>query len=46
MLKKFFIILISILLMIGMCGIVYAKDLQTELNIIQKASETKYLEKD
>lgn len=46
MLKKFFIILISILLMIGMCGNVNATELKTSLDIIQKASETKYLEND
>ena len=46
MLKKFFIILISILLMIGMCGNVNAAELKTSLDIIQKASETKYLEND
>lgn len=44
--KKFFIILISILLMIGMCGNVNAAELKTSLDIIQKASETKYLEND
>lgn len=46
MLKKFFIILISILLMIGVCGNVNAAELKTNLDIIQKASETKYLEND
>lgn len=42
MLKKIFIILI--LLMIVMCGSVNAEELKTSLDIIQKASETKYLE--
>lgn len=46
MLKKIFIILISILLMIGICGNVDAAELKTSLDIIQKASETKYLEND
>jgi len=46
MLKKFFIILISILLMISICGNVNAVGLKTSLDIIQKASETKYLEND
>lgn len=46
MLKKFFIILISIVLMMGMCGSVNATELKTSLDIIQKASETKYLEND
>lgn len=46
MLKKIFIILISIVLMIGMCGSVNATELKTSLDIIQKASETKYLEND
>ena len=46
MLKKFFIILISIILIIGMCGSVNAAELKTSLDIIQKASETKYLEND
>lgn len=44
MLKKVFIVLIVILLMIRMCSNVYAADLKTSLDIIQKASETKYLE--
>ena len=44
MLKKIFIILI--LLMIVMCGSVNAEELKTSLDIIQKASETKYLEND
>lgn len=44
MLKKIFIILI--LLMIVMCESVNAEELKTSLDIIQKASETKYLEND
>ena len=44
MLKKFFIILLSIMLMIGTYGSVNATELKTSLDIIQKASETKYLE--
>ena len=44
MLKKFFIIVVSIILMIGMCGNVNAAELKTSLKIVQKASETKYLE--
>lgn len=46
MLKKFFIFLISIILMIGMCVNVNATELKTSFDVIQKASETKYLEND
>ena len=46
MLKKLSVILISIVLMISVCGIVNAADLKTSLDIIQKASETKELEND
>ena len=46
MLKKISIILILMLLMISMCGNVNAAELKTNLDIIQKASETKYLEND
>lgn len=41
--KKFLITLVSIILIIGMCGSVYATNLETSLNVIQNASETKYL---
>ena len=44
MLKKFFIIVVSIILMIGMCGSVNAAELKTSLDVVTKASETKYLE--
>lgn len=44
MVKKFFIIVVSIILMIGMCGSVNAAELKTSLDIVTKASETKYLE--
>ena len=44
MLKKGFVILISILLIISMCGNVNAAELRTSLDVIQMASETKYLE--
>ena len=46
MLKKLSVILISIVLMINVCGIANAADLKTSLDIIQKASETKDLEND
>lgn len=46
MLKKSLGILAIIILILNLCVSVYAKDLKTELNIIQKASETKYLEND
>ena len=46
MLKKISIILISFLLMISMCGKSNATDLKTSLDVMQKASETKYLEND
>ena len=41
MLKKLSVILISIVLMISICGISHAADLKTSLEVIQKASETK-----
>ena len=44
MLKKFFITLITIILIVVMYGSVNAIELKTELDVIQKASETKYLE--
>mgnify|MGYP004522567765 CR=1 FL=1 len=44
--KKFLITLVSIILIIGMCGSIYATNLETSLNVIQNASETKYLEND
>lgn len=46
MLKKGLISFIVIILIIGMLGNVYAADLKTKLDIIQQASETKYLEND
>ena len=46
MLKKLSVILISIILMISLCGISNAATLKTSLEVIQKASETKYLEND
>lgn len=46
MIKKLSVILISIVLMISVCGVSHAADLKTSLDIIQKASETKYLEND
>ena len=46
MLKKLSVILISIVLMISICGVTHAADLKTSLDIIQKASETKNLEND
>ncbi len=46
MIKKLSVILISIVLMISVCGVTHAADLKTSLDIIQKASETKYLEND
>ena len=46
MLKKFFNFFISILLMLCICGSVNAAELKTSLDIIQKASETKYLAND
>ena len=44
MLKKIFLLVITIILVIGMCGSVNAEELKTKLDIIQQASETKYLE--
>ena len=46
MLKKISIILISIILILGICSNVNADELKTSLDIIQNASETKYLEND
>ena len=46
MLKKFLLIFILTFLIISMSVNVNAKDLVTNLNIVQKASETKYLEND
>ena len=46
MLKRFFIILISVALMMGICVNVNATELKTSFDVIQKASETKYLEND
>ncbi len=46
MLKKIFMILVISILIVGMCGSVNATELKTELDVIQKASETKYLEND
>ena len=44
MLKKFFITIITIILIVGICSSVNATELKTQLDVIQKASETKYLE--
>ena len=44
MFKKISIILISIILILGICSNVNATELKTSLDIIQNASETKYLE--
>ena len=46
MLKKLSVILISIILMISICGIVNAANLKTSLQIVQQASETEYLAND
>lgn len=46
MLKKFFISIIILMLMIGICVNVNATELKTSLNVIQQASEKKYLEND
>ena len=46
MLKKFSVILISFILILGMCSNVNAQELKTSFDIIQKASETKYLDND
>ena len=46
MLKKFFITIITIILIVGICSSVNATELKTQLDVIQKASETKYLEND
>ena len=46
MLKKISIILITVLLIISICGSSNAAELKTSLDIIQKAGETKYLEND
>lgn len=46
MLKKIFIMFITIILLVGICGSVNATELKTTLDVIQQASETKYLEND
>lgn len=46
MLKKIFIMFITITLLVGICGSVNATELKTTLDVIQQASETKYLEND
>lgn len=46
MLKRIFIMIVTIMLVISICGSVKATELKTELKVIQKASETKYLEND
>lgn len=46
MLKKIFIIFITITLLLGICGSVNATELKTRLDVIQQSSETKYLEND
>ena len=46
MLKRFLTILFIVILIIGMCGSIYAVDLQTQLYIIQSAGEPEYLEND
>ena len=46
MAKKIFIIFIAFILVIGICGSVNASELKTNLDIIQQASDTKYLEND
>jgi len=46
MLKKIFSIFIIITLLVGTYGSVFAAELKTKLDVIQEASETKYLEND
>ena len=46
MLKKLSVILVSIILIISFCGVSHAANINTSLDIIKKASETKYLEND
>ena len=46
MLKKIFIMFITITLLVGICGTVNATELRTTLEVIQQTSETKYLEND
>ena len=46
MLKKIFIMFITITVLVGIYGSVNAKELKTTLDVIQQASETKYLEND
>ena len=46
MLKKCFSILITIILILGMCLNVNATELKTKLDVIEQASEIKYLEND
>lgn len=46
MAKKIFIIFIAFILVIGICGSVNASELKTNLDIIQQASDIKYLEND
>lgn len=46
MLKKIYIMFITITLLVGICGSVNATELKTRLDVIQQASETKYLEND
>lgn len=46
MIKKISVIFVVLIVIIAMCENVYATELQTKLDIVQKASETKYLEND
>ncbi|HIU52085.1 MAG TPA: VWA domain-containing protein [Candidatus Merdicola faecigallinarum] len=46
MLKKRVSILLIFILIMGLCSSVYATELKTNLNVVQQASETKYLEND
>lgn len=46
MLKKIFIMFITITLLVGICGSVNATDLKTKLDVVKQNAETKYLEND
>lgn len=44
--RKIFIIFITFILLVGICGSVNASELKTKLDIIQKSADIKYLEND
>lgn len=44
--KKIFSSILILIILLSMCSTVFASDLKTELQIVKKASDTKYLEND